>query len=303
VRFARVEEDALAVVVVPPLRRHGALPSVVVSIGDGELLDLVVTVKAYPAVGMKTGEAVCVAGVTVREPEWVRLFPVPFRDLPEKMQFRKWQRVRVRVRKPRNDPRPESWSPDIASFEVVNDLPAGDWAERRRLVEELPVRTMCEMNRLNKLVPGRDLSAPSLAVIRASEAPTFAVESRPAEDVAAARSKQDQGQLPMFATASERIEVLEHTFYYRYRCMDPDCSGHRQSIVDWEIAQAYRRWRVDYPDDWEDRLRRRWIDDLWAADRDTLLFVGNQHQHPAGFLILGVFWPPNSPLQGQLTLG
>ena len=74
-------------------------------------------------------------------------------------------------------------------------------------------------------------------------------------------------------------------------------------LVDWEIAQAYRRWRVDYPDDWEDRLRRRWIDDLWAADRDTLLFVGNQHQHPAGFLILGVFWPPNAPLQGQLTLG
>lgn len=92
-------------------------------VGD-EKLDFVVTVKAYPAVGMKTGEAVCVAGVTAEgEPRWVRLFPVPFRDLPEAMQFKKWQRIKLQVRRPRNDPRPESWSPVVSTLEVVGDLP------------------------------------------------------------------------------------------------------------------------------------------------------------------------------------
>lgn len=268
---------------------------------DGRL-DFVVTVKAYPAVGVKTGEAVCVAGVTATgDPEWVRLFPVPFRDLPRDVQFKKWQRVRVDVQRPRNDPRPESSSPDVTTFEVVGDLPAGNWAQRRRLIDALPVRTMCEMNRLNKLLPGRDRSAPSLAVVRAAARPTFTVEARSRADIDAARAKQNQGQLPLFATANEPIEVLEHAFYYRYRCLDAECSGHRQSIIDWEIAQAYRRWQRDYPADWEDRLRRKWVDELWADDRDTVLFVGNQHQQPDGFLVLGVFWPPNTPL--QLTLG
>src|ERR1700730_16633474 len=105
---------------------------------------------------------------------------------PEDMQLKKGRRVKLHVRKPRNDPRPEWWSPDFATFEVVGDLPAGDWAERRRLNDALPVPTMCEMNRLNKLVPGRDLSAPSLAVIRARETPTFFVEPRPTDDIAAA---------------------------------------------------------------------------------------------------------------------
>lgn len=47
-------------------------------------------------------------------------------------------------------------------------------------------------------------------------------------------------------------------------------------------------------------LRHKWVDELWADDRETLLFVGNQHQQPDGFLVLGVFWPPNAPLQLRL---
>jgi len=35
----------------------------------------------------------------------------------------------------------------------------------------------------------------------------------------------------------------------------------------------------------------RWQEDLWQG-KDSLIFVGNQHQRPQGFLVLGVFWPP-----------
>lgn len=274
-----------------------------VGINERELLDLIVTVKAYPAVGIKTGEAVCVAGVEYSaHPKWIRLFPVPFRDLPQDVQFRKWQRVQVEATRPRSDPRPESWTPDIGTLRMMETLPAGDWKQRRELIDQLPERTMCEMNALNKMEPGRDTKADSLAVVRPRAAPKLSITRRTDDDISAGRAKQAQGALPIFASATEPIEVLEYSFHYQYQCLNEGCNGHRQSIIDWEIAQAYRRWRDDYPDSWQEQLRKKWEDQLWAQGRDTRLFVGNQHQHPASFLILGVFWPPDTPLQGQLRL-
>jgi hypothetical protein len=177
---------------------------------DGQL-DFVVTVKAYPAVGVKTGEAVCVAGVTATaDPEWCGC-------------------------------------PGAVS----------------RSAEGGAVQEVAARHGKGPEATQRPTSAP----------PTFTVEARPQSDIDAAKAKQNKGQLPLFATANEPIEVLEHSFYYRYRCLDPDCSGHRQSIIDWEIAQAYRRSRREYPTDWEDRLRQKWVDELWADNRDTVVFV------------------------------
>ena len=47
-------------------------------------------------------------------------------------------------------------------------------------------------------------------------------------------------------------------------------------------------------------MRRKFEEELWAADRDTVLFVGNMEQRPWNFLVLGVFWPPRDPLQQSL---
>jgi len=52
--------------------------------------------------------------------------------------------------------------------------------------------------------------------------------------------------------------------------------------------------------DWRDLIRAKWFDQMCGPDRDTAFIVGNQHQHPGGFLILGVWWPPRSD---QLSLG
>ena len=47
-------------------------------------------------------------------------------------------------------------------------------------------------------------------------------------------------------------------------------------------------------------MRQKFVDELWAPDRDTVLFAGNMAQHPGSFLILGVFWPPSAALQQSL---
>ena len=50
---------------------------------------LVVTVKSYPQPSSRYHESVCVAGIRTdtKTPEWVRLYPLQFRDLPEEKQF------------------------------------------------------------------------------------------------------------------------------------------------------------------------------------------------------------------------
>lgn len=262
-------------------------------------IDMVVTVKAYPAIGSKTGEAVCVAGVERDTGEWIRLFPVHFRDLPEDKQFSKWQRVRVTVRRPNSDKRPESWQPDARSIELLERLPAGEAVERRNLVGRLPERTMCELNQLNKLVPGRNPATESLGVVRPLKPPKFVIKSRSAADIETSRLRQE-GQLPIFTSATDKLEVIDYVFLYRYLCRSMGCKGHEQSIIDWEIAQAYRSWRSN--PNWQELMRRKWEDEMWAPERDAVLFVGNQHNQANAFMVLSVFWPPGGPLQAGLAI-
>ena len=93
----------------------------------------------------------------------------------------------------------------------------------------------------------------------------------------------------------EALELMPWKFKYRYLCSDPACNSHSQSIIDWEIAETFRR--VRWKEDWQDRIKARWIGDLCAPGRDTAFFVGNQHQHPISFLVLGVWWPERRPEQ------
>jgi hypothetical protein len=76
-----------------------------------------------------------------------------------------------------------------------------------------------------------------------------------------------------------------------------NCNGHSQTIVDWEVLAYWRRVRNSQ--DWKEAMRKRFEDDLWSK-RDALLYVGNQEQRPGSFLVLGVFWPPDTPAQTVL---
>jgi len=42
-----------------------------------------------------------------------------------------------------------------------------------------------------------------------------------------------------------------------------------------------------------EKIKQRWHDEMFRADKDTYLFVGNQHRFKT-FMVLGVFWPPKS---------
>ena len=53
---------------------------------------ILIVVKTYPNPSKQNKETVCVAGVLLEAPpSWIRIYPIPFRDLPYDQQFKKYQ--------------------------------------------------------------------------------------------------------------------------------------------------------------------------------------------------------------------
>lgn len=267
-------------------------------------MKLTILVKAAPVLTSALQESMCVAAMSLDEsPRWVRLHPVPFRDLDDNTKFRKFQEVTVEVIRPRSDRRPESWTPIEGTILPGPTLGTERaWSTRRQRLDRLGSDlTMCDLVELNRSGSGPD--TPSLAIVRTREAPKFIISERDAEQLAtwSARSEAIGSQPSLFEDSSQTkapFEVIPWRFSYRYHCLAPDCGGHNQTVVDWEAVALYRNVRSNA--DWRELMRRKFEDELWAPDRDTVLMVGNMEQRPWNFLVLGVFWPPKGGIQPSL---
>lgn len=243
------------------------------------------TVKAYPQASTKYGEVVCVAGIRsdTPTPRWVRLYPVDFRDRPFDQQFRKWEEIELNI-EPGSDQRPESVRPDTASIEVVRSLSSeGGWRARRPLVEPLLMESMCE-------VAARQREAGmSLGAFRPAEVLDVTLDEEPDWTP---QQRDALSKVSLFAQDKSLLEKIPWRWRYKYRC-GGSCGGHHQTIIDWEIAQAWRSWRRSYgPDEAAQRVRDKWLNELAGPKKDTVFFVGNQRAYPEGFLVLGVYYPP-----------
>jgi hypothetical protein len=227
---------------------------------------------------------------------------VPFRDLADDSKFQKFQEITVRAIRPISDRRPESWTPIEGSIRLGQRIGTEHgWSTRRERIAALGEHTMCDLRRRNLAGSGPD--TPSLAVVRTTGPPQLLIDEREAEqlDTWRQRAQAIAAQPSLFDapdTTKPDFEVVPWRFRYAYRCLDPGCNGHQQTIVDWEAVALWRHVRHEH--DWQDLMRRKFVDDLWAPDKESVLFVGNMEQKPWNFLVLGVFWPPKQGLQQGL---
>lgn len=250
--------------------------------------EILITAKGYPNISIyyKLAEVCCIAGITAGG-EWTRIWPVVFRDLPYERRPRKYDIIRLRLKKHR-DFRRESFIPDNLSFERVGHLyTKGKWAERKKWLLPYASASMCEIQR------EADEKTRSLGMFKPREVfdLTFEVVTRDwsAKQVAAIN------QYKLFGKGKTPLEKIPTAFKYRYECADAACPGHEQTIIDWEICALYRRLRDTYRDDVEaikSNIKERFLAELCGPSKDTYFFVGDMHQHPGSFLVLGVFWPP-----------
>ncbi|HRE02808.1 MAG TPA: hypothetical protein PLV68_16020, partial [Ilumatobacteraceae bacterium] len=152
--------------------------------------------------------------------------------------------------------------------------------QRSDLLNHLPQLTMCD------LLAAKGWGRPSLGLVVPREVKGFRREDHTGDAGHVAKmNRAAQGSL--LAQDAPTLEFSPHAFKLHYLCQSDSCPSHTQTIVDWEISEAWRTWRRDYPNDYLDRIEDKWMG-LVDAGRQPAFYVGNQQQAPQGFLVLGI---------------
>ena len=261
---------------------------------EWEKKKVLVTVKAYPQESKRYSETVCVAGICADDKKWIRLYPMPFRFLENAKQFHKYEIIDVEVSRQEADTRPESHKVRQDTLVVGEALDTkNNWKKRKEFVLPTLSSSMCEIQR------EEEQTGKSLGAFRLTRPAKFYWKE---VDLSKEDEEAQVTQLVLFDNQKRELEKLPYSFHYEYSCAnEPNCTGHDQIILDWEIAEAFRSWRVDYGSDQTalGKIREKWFDEMFADDKDSIVFVGNHHRFRKSFMVLGVLYPKFDP---QLSL-
>ena len=260
-----------------------------------ETIRLAVSVVAYPAISQKYGETVCVAGIrtdVAMAPSWVRLYPFRGRVAGERTRVHKWDEIELRTQRNPSDRRPESLKPDLESIKVVGRLSTKhSWADRRAVVD--PLR---RYETMQEVLAEQGRSRMSLAVVDPGQVLDVEIAKKPQKEIdelaTKALDQTRQGSLFDIGDPATPLEPMPVDFYYLVRYQD-EKEPRRLKIIDWEINQAWRKWRHEYADPSE-AIRTKWLGEIFDESREVSFFVGNLHRFPTQFVLLGVFWPPKA---------
>ena len=240
--------------------------------------NILILIKSYPRPSVTYGETDCVAGLYEGR-EWIRLYPVLFRDLPERQTFSKWQWITCTLTKNRRDSRPESWEPDHDGLVVgpIVSTNGQGWGERLRYLDNVPRDTIESL---------QEELRRSLGWVRPRTIRRFSWSP----DSSEWPSHLQVQQLRFMGTPRETIEKIPYSFYAEFTCSDA-CRGHRLSIVDWEVYSLYRNTRDP----------EKVIQKLNTLCQSCALsfFVGTSLRHHArgAYMIIGLFYPPKTVFQ------
>lgn len=248
---------------------------------------ILITVLAYPNPSKKYSETVCCAGIDLSNSQWVRLYPIPYRDLDNDKKFKKYSIIEVDCSKPPEDKRPESFYVNRDSIKILTrlDTEKGTWEKRKSIVLKLPVKSMCQVY---KDVDNSDLS---LGLIK-PENVTFEWAKKSLSNQEA--RKACYAQLSLFNKRKVPIEEIPLDFYYKFKCANvAECPSHKLSIIDWELRQSYRKWRTQYPNEkiLLEKIEQQWLNISNTEKKDVYFYVGNTKRWRRTFMVLGVFYP------------
>lgn len=244
---------------------------------------LFVTVKTYPTPSTTYIETTCVSGIT-DDGHWIRIHPVRFRSMDEDNRFPRYSWIQVDANKATRDSRPESHHVDENSIQVVRRVPtSNNWQERREIVEPMLSQSVEDL---------RDQQASnhtSLGVIRPKEITSFSIEKADKEWSPKQLAKLYQQDLFVQKKGSQ-LEKIPFDFCYDFICDDPRCRGHHMKVLDWEVAQSYRKWsRGVTGDEWERKMKDM-FDNRVRNSFDSLFFLGTLSNHPTTWTIGGIFF-------------
>ena len=196
-------------------------------------LKVLITVKTYPIPSSKYDELVCTAGVTPIG-DFVRLYPVNFRDLPFSKQYKKYQWLEVDADKHTGrDSRKESYRPDSNSIKLVGEpiSSANNWAERSKYVLAKSSQSMEE------LCLRQEQDKTSLGIFRPKEVVDLVIRPDDVDWKPGFKAALMQQRLWENRKASkEPPRKVPFKFQYKFWCADEECASHTLICTDWEMG-------------------------------------------------------------------
>lgn len=116
-----------------------------------EIKIVLITVKAYPNPSTKYEETVCVAGIDINTGKWIRLYPIPFRDLNDNQKFKKYSIIEIKTNKAESDNRPESYKIDASSIKVLKICTTKNgWNDRKQFILPAISPSFCDIIQQSK---------------------------------------------------------------------------------------------------------------------------------------------------------
>lgn len=253
---------------------------------------ILITVLTYPHPSQKYQETVCTAGIT-ESGLWVRLYPLPLRSLPKEQQLRKWHWVEIDTLRPTNDTRPESRRPVIDGMVVGAKLdPTRDREERRRLIDQLPHRSLSEWEE------AYSVDKTSLGVLIPKR--VMAVEHDHEDEDWTESEKAKLSQMGLFADTPKILHKVPYRF--KYVIEDADGRERRLTIRDWELGMLFLKMRDLHGETKAiEKVKEKYFDQICGTGKDTRFFVGTMYPYNQ-WMVVGTFWPPHprKPCQGDL---
>lgn len=233
---------------------------------------ILITLRTYPQPSARHIETVCTGGIT-EGLEWRRLDPVPLRYLEAEQQYRTFDVVELDVN-PGKDGRPETRIPHLPSLHITDRLE--HWPARCDWIQPTIFPSLDALTD-----EGRSLgpvSAPQIKDI---------VVTKTAADWSA-KQKQKLAQANLF-DEQRPLEKVPFTFHVLWA--DEDGAEHKSLIAAWEILETYRQYKRKYADPIE-RMRAKWLEDLFGPHRKCSFFMGNIAKRRKVFMVCGWFVPP-----------
>ena len=267
-------------------------------------MKVLITVKAYPAISKKYNETVCTAGIT-EEGRWIRIYPIPFRQLDYNNQFRKYEWIELDLERNLGDFRPESYRPknlflnDLKSCGII-EPDRGTWTERRKYVLR---NVYTNLDQLIAEAKDRKICT-SLAIFKPTNIIDFVYQETDREwkkeKLDYLRNKKLQ--LNLFEnndendiTEFEVVDKLPYKFSFKFE--DDQGKSSTLMIEDWETGMLFwnslARHEGNEVKACED-VKNKYFDDF-AKTKDYYFFLGTTKLHhliaPNPFVIIGDFRP------------
>jgi hypothetical protein len=259
---------------------------------------ILITVKTYPTLSAKYGELVCTAGLR-ENGTWIRIYPVPFRQLEAYQKFQKYSFIEAEVIRNTRDARPESHKVSTDTLNLTGEfLSTQDhWRERRQWILN---RGTVHTNLAN-LIEANKQGILSIATFKPSKIIDFKAEpDKPDwgdEKLAAVDALAKQGDL-FSGWKGTDLAALIRKLPWKFSYTIEDDVGKRSTMMieDWEIGELY--WNClrtsNSPSEAVEKVRQKYLAEF--ATKDLYLYLGTTKKYDRWasnpFVIIGVFYPP-----------